>query len=166
MNEGILLPETFINIDNIQVDSYFPMELKTDGTSLVIALLMICYKNNPYRFEYMAIRKTPIDVFSEPIHYGVKDNLVLKDICQDILKRFNGSFGSIYIQMTDNQTGQKIGISFWQEPAQERSFSIVYHTEVENGTKLHGFINQVYTAFLIQQEKLMQKLELPDEQIA
>lgn len=164
MKDGTLSPLTFVNVDNIQVDSYFPVELSKNGASLIMALLMICYKNNPYRFDYMLIRKSCLDIYTEPLCYKASDNLILKDICRNIERQFGGAFGSLYIQMTDNETAEKIGISFWQEKKQDRSFSIAYHvnSDSENKAKLPGFTKQVYTAFLLQLEPLLQKLETPE----
>lgn len=164
MKDGMLSPHTFINVDNIQVDSYFPVELSKNGASLIMALLMICYKNNPYRLDYMLIRKSCLNISMEPLRYKTSDNLVLKDICRDIERQFGGSFGSLYIQMIDNKTSEKIGISFWQEK-QNRSFSTAYHVDSENKARLPGFTKQVYTAFLLQMESLLQKLEMPKNDI-
>lgn len=165
MKDETLSPRTFVNVDNIQVDSYFPVELSKNGASLIMALLMICYKNNPYRLDYMLIRKSCLNIFMEPLRYQASDNLILKDICRDIERQFGGSFSSLYIQMIDNKTGEKIGISFWQEKQQDRSFSIAYHMNSENKAKLPGFTKQVYTAFLLQMEPLLRKLEIPKNEI-
>lgn len=164
MKNRTLPPLAFVNVDKIQVDSYFPVELSKNGAGLIMALLMICYKNNPYRFDYMIIRKSFPDIYTEPLCYKASDSLILKEICQDIERQLSGSFGSLYIQMTDNETDEKIGISFWQEKQQERSFSIAYHvdSEKEDKTKSPDFIAQVYSSFLLQMEPLLQKLELSE----
>lgn len=160
-----LFPSSCVSIDDIRVDSYFPEELKINGASLILALLMVCYQNNPYGFDYMAIRKSVFGVFEEPLCYKSKGKLVLKEICQDIQERFGGSFGSIYIQMKDKENGQKVGVSFWNDKTMDRSFSVAYHTEMGSASKLHRFTNQVYMTFLIQQERLLQKLEMPETEV-
>ncbi|WP_097006566.1 hypothetical protein [Lacrimispora amygdalina] len=162
MNDGTLSPVTFVSVDNIQVDSYFPVELLKNGTCLIMALLMIFYKNNPYHLDYMLIRKSALDMYTEPLRYTDGDNLILKDICQDVERQFDGSFGNIYVQMMDNETNEIIGISFWQEKKQERSFSIAYHVDSESKKKLPSFTKQVYLTFVLQMEQLLQKLELPE----
>lgn len=160
MNDGTLSPVTFVNVDNIQVDSYFPMELSKNGTCLIMALLMIFYKNNPYHLDYMLIKKSALDMYTEPLRYKAGDSLILKDICQDVERQFGGSFGNIYIQMMDNETNEIIGVSFWQERKQDRSFSIAYHVDSESKKKLPRFSKQVYITFVLQMEQLLQKLEL------
>lgn len=160
---GKILPTGVLRVDDIAVASYAPMEIRTNGVCLALGVLFAGMLNSPYEFDFLLLRHARERIFSEPLVYRDMAKLSLKQLCQDIQNFMNGELGSVYVQMHDKKTGNKVGASFWNMDTQLRSFNIAYHVSEEfSEKKLSSFVNQVYFAFLNNYETLMQKMALPD----